>query len=214
MRTALACIAVVVFASMAPAGLASDPLRSACSVMGQVSPPAGQLLEAADACYSQFDGGQHGDASDDCRAPSPMLAPNQGTTGLLLPLFDASDNFGLVVNAGKVVTVMLTPAPLLGGPLGIDLPTGPVPGPTLVLTVWLPGCMDSVGSVQVPVGASGAVSFPAWQGGLYTVAVTQGPVVVSLHGPDTGPTTDACHPFCFGVLINPTLGYGILNFAS
>lgn len=137
-----------------------------------------------DRCITQVDGGQSGDASNVCSAPSPDVLLGTSFTGLLAP-GDLEDDYALIVPAGNtdVLVSILTTLPD-----GVETLAS-----THSVTAWGPsGCAVNRGTAYPGV----PLIFTAPSAGTYTLQVKAEP---SVH-------VQNCHVMC--ALTNLT-GYEI-----
>lgn len=206
-RSAILVTVLLVAAGAAHASIVERSIGGACTrALGA------ELAE--EVCTLQYDGGEHGDASDSCRSPSPRLAKGADTNGLLVPIDDPEDNYGFMVNGtlvNKPVTVRLVPSSPLPGEAGVE------PGPVAVagadpdLVVWFPACFVVAGESRNPGGAPEEVTFVPKITGLYTIQAVLGPVGVHVRvgqgSGEPGMGTDVCHASCYGEGVNPAVGY-------
>ncbi len=97
--------AVLLLASgAAVASVLEDSLRDPCATL-----PA--PVDPEEDCLYQFDGGEHGDASDDCSKPNRELAVGDDGTGLLVPVDDTLDFYRVKVASNATLSVTLSSLP-------------------------------------------------------------------------------------------------------
>lgn len=160
-------------------------------------------IEDATGVDYQHDGGTKGDASDVCHQPSPVLPVGNVTTGLLVPLDDPRDAYGLDVepaDVGDPITVTLQPAPDLAGS------SVEPPAPDHDLVVHSVGCQEPLGNSSNDGTQADQVTFTPAEAGIHVVEVVPGD-----GGPvDAGPGAEHCHPTCVGGL-NRLVGYELTS---
>lgn len=177
----------------------------ACVVLLLAAGAQASKIEDATGVKYQYDGGTHGDASDICEDPSPTLPLGNETEGLLVPVDDPLDNYGLQIGEADV-----------GDPVTVRLRSGPpagwiveAPAPDYDLAVHAPGCGERLGASSEPGGMIDEVTFVPQEAGVYTIQVQPG------GDPEEalGPTPEGCHGVCVGTL-NTVAGYGLSTSAS
>lgn len=171
-------------------------------VMVSAAAQASTIEETTGIDY-QWDGSTHGDASDTCAEPQPVLPVGNETAGLLVPGDDPEDDYGLSVTdeeVGITVTVTLTPGPSLEWAVQ-------EPAPDYDLRVWTPGCGDVVGASHDNGTSVDEVAFEPGEAGTYTIQVLPGK---SIQPELPGPIPMGCHGMCVGTL-NGAAGYNLTN---
>ncbi|MBI4393734.1 MAG: hypothetical protein HY556_08075 [Euryarchaeota archaeon] len=155
-----------------------------------------------DGCAIQFDGGEHGDASDVCANPDPQLEIDEMTSGLLTPKDDPEDDYALLVapwdpilEDAPVFIVTLQPSPVMAKLQDEGLLE-------VYLDAWGPGCEMPLGSGHPTAAGNLKVVFEAKEPGTQTIQIR-----AVLTEPPT-PGTKTCHYTCVG-LVNAMTGYDL-----
>ncbi|MGQ0535779.1 MAG: hypothetical protein ACT4PT_06885 [Methanobacteriota archaeon] len=195
--TVAATVALVVFgAGFAVQASLEDSVVTVCVAAGL----------PADACRHQHDGKQHGDASDDCGHPSPILQRGIPDRGRLVPFEDAYDNWALLV-FGQSTPGPDDPPPPPPQPIVVSMRPAPDTKPSSApiypdydLEVWGPAgdwsvpCAVLLGNSTRNGTQPESVVFQAHHSGVYTVRVLfkdQG-----LVEPSPAFRIRVCDPFC------------------
>jgi hypothetical protein len=174
-----------------------DTLQSQC----------GGLAVFPDGCAIQFDGGKHGDASDLCPNPDPLLQIDEMTSGLLAPKDDPEDNYALfvppwdpLVDDAPAFIVTLQPSPMMAKLQDEGLLE-------VYLDAWGPGCGMPLGGGHPTPAGNLKVMFEAREPGTQTIQIR-----AVLTEPPT-PGTKTCHATCVG-LLNAMAGYDLGTYQT
>lgn len=207
-RTAAWILSLVALAALAQGSTVENATFAVC--LNAMDQPM-----AEEYCTYQYDGGHHGDASDACAAPGPVLPEDVEVTGVVFPPLppspdvpteDPEDNYAFHVAAvGSQVRVRLTPGtqwnPLTGAPVAYEV------------AIWGPvgnvSCMVPLASAS-PNGTPwhGAnLGFVSASAGVHTIQVRA--TAVSLAGLE-GEIPLACHFMCAGT-VNNLIGYRLIT---
>lgn len=188
--------------------LVTVPLASVtvdASVLEDLAEPFCNLIlgpeNAKQLCKYQYDGSEHGDASDNCDLPDRPFQVGQQRRGLVVYVDDHYDNYAFQIgpaNVGHVIRVLLDPSP---GGSSLNLPPLDAPLPNIGLAVWTPACQNLIDFSRSLTGGTQFVEFKPQFAGTYTVQAFL---------PPNGPSPDVCHTDCADATI-AVVGYSIAS---
>lgn len=177
-------------------------VAAVCIVLVAAAGVQASTIEETTGVKYQHDGGTHGDASDVCVEPSPVLPVGNETEGLLVPLDDPEDDYGLDVteaDIGEAITVTLTPGPPLDWAVEEPLPD-------YDLVVHTPDCQEPINASRKTGSVQEIVTFVPEQAGVHVIQVLPGDGDL----PGVAPVPMGCHPTCVGTT-NKLVGYDLTS---
>ncbi len=179
-------VALLLASVAATASQIEDALNPACALLGQPE------LED-EYCKYQFDGGEHGDASDDCSSPNREVLVGHDSTGLLVAVDDTRDYYQVNMSANGTLTVTLSALPWHKA--GLD---------RIGLALYDVDCSTALAAGSRGVDGT-LVAKASVAAGTYTILVYEvvvGELTETPEQPDHGPVTlvidlpARCHGLC------------------